>query len=715
MLFSDYSGVGAMEPNRSEGENFKRAVIRPPPSRFTVDFLPSNYSGNHNYGMRISPISYGENSSITSRSRNVEYDIWRKWEDCLWFQDTLEKEYYNAAKEKKIRLKQGKGVKGFNGLYKADMASSWESLPPGPDPQSVLQDVHKYLPKLSKRGTVFRPSRSFVDERQKEFQNLVEALFSEDVPALIKEIRASTHVTDFFALWRRDQDAMEKSKKSNRKSTSSSVFSSYFSGSTQSLGSFLDDDTSTIQSKSLPSSPASKTSSRRSRTSSNDVSGSSTRSSSVESTSYSHSSKRRSTGSDETTSAPRMRRRAISNASTSDSSSIHSEGSSDSSSTASTNPTIMDESPLAFGHNPQTHQASDRPASILEVLPEELEMLSKTPENYALPAPRPRPRISSIERRANRAYSIVQPTSPRDRGDGDNDNKRSTIRDSWQSNASIDALASDILNNLGVNLPHPIKEHKFRASMASISTFMTTDSADAMFPHRFDDDDDDGLESIREGKPERPRLSVPLSLSDFDIRTEDDSFDQDSILDSFTRPSSLIYDPSDEGSTRSRTPTGNYPESVYTISSDGGRSARSSSSFEPPPSPTFSMASSAMTVTSTSTTSTSLAAAGLISIKAAHNSSIIMLKVQRTLDFADIRQRIYNKFVGQEGIPLSQSFKVAYVQGAPNSPVKGSGASSKSSKDRSSLEFIRCDSDWERLLLSTEGSKITLKILDAPQ
>lgn len=94
-----------------------------------------------------------------------------------------------------------------------------------------------------------------------------------------------------------------------------------------------------------------------------------------------------------------------------------------------------------------------------------------------------------------------------------------------------------------------------------------------------------------------------------------------------------------------------------------------------------------------------------------------MIKVHRSLDFADIRQRIYNKFVGQEGIPLSQSFKVAYVQGAPNSPIKGSSASSRSSgsKDRSSLEFIKCDTDWERLLMSTEGNKISLKILDAPQ
>ena len=39
---------------------------------------------------------------------------------------------------------------------------------------------------------------------------------------------------------------------------------------------------------------------------------------------------------------------------------------------------------------------------------------------------------------------------------------------------------NNILDGLGLVLPHPIKEQKFRASIASISTFLTTDSADAV-------------------------------------------------------------------------------------------------------------------------------------------------------------------------------------------------------------------------------------------
>lgn len=58
---------------------------------------------------------------------------------------------------------------------------------------------------------------------------------------------------------------------------------------------------------------------------------------------------------------------------------------------------------------------------------------------------------------------------------------------------------------------------------------MTTDSAEAMFPREFDNDHE-GRASPRENKPDRPRLSIPLSLSDFEIQTEDDAFDGDSII-----------------------------------------------------------------------------------------------------------------------------------------------------------------------------------------
>ena len=64
--------------------------------------------------------------------------------------------YGRAAREKKIRLAQGRGIKG---LYKEDMASFWDSLPTSPDPKSVAQDIHQYLPTLVVRWRLSGPFR----------------------------------------------------------------------------------------------------------------------------------------------------------------------------------------------------------------------------------------------------------------------------------------------------------------------------------------------------------------------------------------------------------------------------------------------------------------------------------------------------------------------------------------------------------------------------
>jgi hypothetical protein len=95
----------------------------------------------------------GSNSS--KGSAYSEYTIWRKWDDCLWLQDLLEYHYTQMAREKRTRLVAGKGVKK-NGVYLHDRAASFESLPPGPDPKSISQNVHQFVPKLTKKGTIFR-------------------------------------------------------------------------------------------------------------------------------------------------------------------------------------------------------------------------------------------------------------------------------------------------------------------------------------------------------------------------------------------------------------------------------------------------------------------------------------------------------------------------------------------------------------------------------
>jgi len=94
-----------------------------------------------------------------------------------------------------------------------------------------------------------------------------------------------------------------------------------------------------------------------------------------------------------------------------------------------------------------------------------------------------------------------------------------------------------------------------------------------------------------------------------------------------------------------------------------------------------------------------------------------MLRVPRETTFAEIRQRLYNKFVGQEGVPLSQEFSVAFVlpSNTPaSSPTKGRlRSSSVSSADKMLLQFIQSESDWEEIISTLDSSKVTLRILDS--
>lgn len=199
--------------------------------------------GSYSYGLRISPIR-DDNASVSTRSTSskgshLEYDIWRKWEDCLWFQDALEAEYALMAREKRTRLAAGKGVKKDGMYIQSDQAASFDSLPPGPDPHSIARDIHTYIPKLTKKGTLFRTSQATIDQRHNEFCAMINAFFQEELPMLIKELMATRTFTDFFGFWRRDHDRSVKAQKTQtppikapRRSVSSSMLSAYFSAST---------------------------------------------------------------------------------------------------------------------------------------------------------------------------------------------------------------------------------------------------------------------------------------------------------------------------------------------------------------------------------------------------------------------------------------------------------------------------------------------------
>lgn len=195
------------------------------------------------YGLRVLPVFDGGSasssaSSTKSGSSSSEYEVWRRWEDCLWFQDMLETEYKLMSRIKRIRLQQGKGVKKDGVYMQSGGAASFESLPPGPDANDIAKDVHEIIPKLTKKGTIFKASQSTIDQRGREFAALIDAFFEEDVPTLIKELRENRIIRDFFGYWRRDKDherkAQEQGTRSNRASRvsiASSAFSMYFSSS----------------------------------------------------------------------------------------------------------------------------------------------------------------------------------------------------------------------------------------------------------------------------------------------------------------------------------------------------------------------------------------------------------------------------------------------------------------------------------------------------
>lgn len=99
-----------------------------------------------------------------------------------------------------------------------------------------------------------------------------------------------------------------------------------------------------------------------------------------------------------------------------------------------------------------------------------------------------------------------------------------------------------------------------------------------------------------------------------------------------------------------------------------------------------------------------------------------MLRVSRDVTFMELRQRIYNKFIGQEGIPLSKEFTVAVIVTQMDSPIaqlrEPNGAGKRSTSvtplDHPEMRIVDSQGDWETVAYSTEGTKLTLRIFDEP-
>ena len=171
---------------------------------------------NYHFGLRViqstsTPTSphHAKRLSLHSSREAVEYVIWRRWEDCLDFQRTLEVEYSAVSKRRR------KGEPALNHhakdmLYPSQRAASFESLPLGPDPSTIPVDVHAHIPRLSKKSTIFRMNEAIIQQRGEEVKAMIEALFDEDAPSTLQELRTVITVRDFFGYWWRDKEADRK-------------------------------------------------------------------------------------------------------------------------------------------------------------------------------------------------------------------------------------------------------------------------------------------------------------------------------------------------------------------------------------------------------------------------------------------------------------------------------------------------------------------------
>ncbi|GLB40285.1 hypothetical protein LshimejAT787_0801560 [Lyophyllum shimeji] len=674
---------------------YKRAIYRPAPHKFSVEMLPPmKINGSYSYGMRISPIPGGGDRSSTSSSGSLaEYDVWRRWEDCLAFQGSIEEEYRRMARAKRLRLQRGKGVKR-NGFYQQDAASSWESLPPGPDPNSVGRDIHEYIPILTKKGTVFRASQATIDQRAAELKAFVQALWTHDVPALIEELRNDHLVADFFGYWRRDYDFAEKQRKQRtanskpRTSVTSSIFSMYFSSASssfQDLHSYPESiatsqSASTYRSPQQPTTTAEATRNRKTSTSSSDGSP-----------------------------LPNGRRRAYSTGS-SNFSSVPSDSSLDSPVRANIPvPAVADDVPtITFDHNPQWHSSyvQERPTPALAILPEGREMCLKTdaPVNRAPVTGRRRNGSVGDANPARHGRIFLSPPPAPDVPPPLEDSLLTlpgrSIRESWQT---IDS-ASCILEGIDVTIPtSPCPTEKFsrRESSCSVATFMTDVSTEGVLPRA--QDSPQRSPPARSSSPRSRVVSGPVSISESD---HDDDILDTFLADSFPLPCFDI-------------PHIEIPHVIADTPAPDSCPAtplRSSYTGNQQITPSFSHTPASPAKSTTFSLSTISSASDKLAIKAKYNDSLIVLRVPNEIPYKDLRQRLFNKFVGQEGVPLSDAFKISFLQPiakpcGKNGPKHPSNSTS-SDHENTVLYPVTSQADWENVTACIEGYKLTLHIFD---
>ncbi|KAF9778939.1 hypothetical protein BJ322DRAFT_1113815 [Thelephora terrestris] len=770
--------IGPPPPNA-----YKRAVFRDPPKQFIAEVLPTKKLGSGwAYGLHILSTvddDIPDRKSVSSRSTSAtckrsykDYEVWRRWDDCLWFQETLETEYSVQAREKRRRLEQGKGVKK-NGVYlNTKHAASFESLPPGPDPNSVSLDIHNYIPKLTKKATLFRANQATIDQRQKQFTDFINALFSPGLPSLMGELLETHAFRDFFGWWRRDRDFKRKFGPANPETPTMDTIPFYLDTSNSSE--FFPSPTTLS-----PASPLPRSKSTRSAIADSASFGSGRRGSHGHGREDSSSRRRRAISA--TTPSPTI---AVTRAPTlgphrsrpSSPESLYSALSSELSPTVvmwdghellNASDRISPNSVLdAFPQTPMVRETfeniqcppspePDSPVIGLEALPEESElelplsqMFVQEYEHDARP-PVVMSRSNSVSD-SRRRHAVddseapeMSPTITSTTGTSSRYSLFSNVsRDpSWRTSASdfvpcpsprrsLESCTTDTVDYSSTGSPvspqtpwfsdealpthsQPTKRNQRDSiwsinSIVSVNSVMSDYSVDQVLP--------------RASHRRRSKKFVPMSVPEEDVYLEDyDGEMLESYLYGIEEVDASGESESDDltgfRERSSQRPTSDpLPESFQNHPPEQFHSP-STPTTPQPLSPSEDVPSGRGSMSSTSTVSLRT-----ISIKAYLTEDIIIVfRVPVETKFTEIRDKVYDKFVNQEGISLRPDYPLAYLtpvrrRSATSSVYSGtkrnrSGSIGSSSTHGSSLVSIQSQEDWNEILHESDG-KLTLRVFE---
>ena len=250
-----------------------------------------------------------------------------------------------------------------------------------------------------------------------------------------------------------------------------------------------------------------------------------------------------------------------------------------------------------------------------------------------------------------------------------------TVSEARQSVSTIGS-AADYLQGIEFLSPHRPDDQNDRYS---VSTFLTMNSAEAV---------------IGSTKIDRTvRDSVPVSLSEFDIFHDEDD-DLSATLGTCLLAAQMTF---------THLTLDEFPRPISTLPPMRPiqRSVTEPSYHAFPPSPTY---------TNVSSIRSPVSASGSLNIKVAFDDAIVVIRVERDTTLDELRDRVYDKFVGQEGIALPESFAFIYTAAALSSPTSAKQFIPQDADELDSMVVIQSERQWYHLVSSFGAGKLNLRI-----